>query len=130
MVAELGLLCRAFEHGGFAERQPHALELPFALSLGGRLVRGRIDAVYRQPAGSDTDYLVVDWKTHRGGTADPFQLALYRVAAAQEYGSSVDRVAAGFYYVRADRLDVIDDLPNTAALVAHVADLTALLARH
>lgn len=130
MVAELALLCRAFEQGGFAERQPHALELPFALSLGGRLVRGRIDAVYRQPAGADTDYLVVDWKTHRGGTADPFQLALYRVAAAQEYGIPVDRVAAGFYYVRADRLDVIDDLPDTADLVAHVADLTALLTRH
>ncbi|SDB85949.1 DNA helicase-2 / ATP-dependent DNA helicase PcrA [Raineyella antarctica] len=124
MLAELDHLCRSFEAGAFAERQPHALEQPFALSLGGRLVRGRIDAVYRQPSGSDTDYLVVDWKTHRGGKADPFQLALYRVAAAQAYGVGLDRVAAAFYYVRADRLDVIEDLPGIDDLVAHIADLT------
>lgn len=127
MLGELDRLCRAFEQGAFAERQPHALELPFALALGGRLVRGRIDAIYRQPTGADTDYLVVDWKTHRGGTADPFQLALYRVAAAQAYGIPVERVAAGFYYVRADRLDVIADLPDADELVARVGDLTALL---
>lgn len=129
MLAEFDLLCRAFRAGRFADRQPLALELPFALSLGGRLVRGRIDAVYRQPAGADTDYLVVDWKTHRGGTADPLQLALYRLAVARVYGVEVDRIAAGFYYVRRDRFDLAEDLPTVDELVADVARLTAVLGR-
>lgn len=128
MLVELERLCTAFDRGRFAERQPLALEVPFALSLGGHLVRGRIDAVYRQPSGASTDLLVVDWKTHRGGTADPFQLALYRVAVAHEYGVPVDRIAAGFYYVRADRLDVIDDLPDADDLVARVGALTEVIA--
>lgn len=129
MLAEFELLCRTFEAGRFADRQPLALELPFGLSLGGRLVRGRIDAVYRQPAGAGTDYLVVDWKTHRGGAADPLQLALYRLAAARAYGVGVDRVAAGFYYVRQDRFDLVEDLPAVDELVADVSRLTAVLGR-
>lgn len=129
MLAEFDLLCRAFRAGRFADRQPLALELPFALSLGGRLVRGRIDAVYRQPAGADTDYLVVDWKTHRGGTADPLQLALYRLAVARVYGVEVDRIAAGFYYVRRDRFDLAEGLPTVEELVADVSRLTAVLGR-
>lgn len=127
MVQELDQLCRAFEAGRFADRQPLVLELPFALALGGRLVRGRVDAVYRQPPGSSSDYLVVDWKTHRGGTADPLQLALYRVAVAQEYGVALDRVSAGFYYVRADRLDVVAQLPDADQLSRDVARLSAVV---
>ncbi|WP_194793137.1 ATP-dependent DNA helicase [Raineyella fluvialis] len=127
MLAELEGLRRAFDAGRFSDRQPLALEVPFALSLGGRLVRGRIDAVYRQPPGSGSDYLVVDWKTHRGGTADPLQLALYRLAAARTYGVDVERVAAGFYYVRRDRWDPVVDLPGAEELVAHVSRLTASL---
>lgn len=129
MLAEFDLLCRRFETGRFAERQPYALELPFALSLGGRLVRGRIDAVYRQPPGSGTDLLVVDWKTHRGGTADPLQLALYRLAVARTYDLEVERVAAGFYYVRRDRLELVEDLPGVDDLVADVSRLTTVLGR-
>ncbi|MEA5154715.1 ATP-dependent DNA helicase [Raineyella sp.] len=129
MLAEFDALCRAFESGRFADRQPYALELPFALTLGGRLVRGRIDAVYRQPSGGATDLLVVDWKTHRGGTADPLQLALYRLAAARTYGLELDRVAAGFYYVRRDRFDLVEQLPGVEELVADVSRLTAVLGR-
>lgn len=129
MLHELDSLCRAFESGRFAERQPLVLELPFALSMGGRLVRGRVDAVYRQPGETGTDLLVVDWKTHRGGTADPLQLALYRIAVAQEYGVAPGRVAAGFYYVRVDRLDILADLPDAEELAAEIERLSDVLAR-
>ena len=93
-------LIATFERGPFADRAPYAVEAPFALVLAGQVVRGRIDAVYRE----DDDWLVVDWKTGRADTADPLQLALYRVAWADLAGAPVDRVRAAFYYVRSGRL--------------------------
>ena len=65
----------------------------------GQVVRGRIDAVYEDAADGD-GFLVVDWKTNRQPDADPLQLALYRLAWAELRGVPVERVRAGFYYVR------------------------------
>jgi len=76
---------------------PHAVEAPFALVLAGQVVRGRIDAVYAEPDGS---WLVIDWKTNQRQTADPLQLALYRLAWAELQGVPLEQVAAGFHYVR------------------------------
>jgi DNA helicase-2/ATP-dependent DNA helicase PcrA len=115
--ADLRELMTAFEEGPFGHRQPHRTEAPFALVLGGRAVRGRIDAVYREDDGS---WLVVDWKTSRAETADPLQLAVYRVAWADLAGVPVDRVRAAFYYVRSARLDE-PALPDRAALEALVS---------
>ena len=113
--ADLTALIEKFEHGQFADRVPEAIEPPFALVLAGQVVRGRIDAVYREPDGS---YLVVDWKTNRHETADPLQLAVYRVAWAELRGVDPADVKVGFYYVRSDRLVVPpeSDLPDRAAL--------------
>ena len=61
------------------------------------MVRGRIDAVYAEPGDR---WLVVDWKTNREHTADPLQLAIYRLAWAELAGAPVDRVDAAFHYVR------------------------------
>ena len=74
--------------------------------LAGPVVRGRIDAVYARPAdGADPGgYLVVDWKTNRRQTADPLQLAIYRVAWAELAGVPVEQVRAAFYYVRTGEL--------------------------
>ena len=44
---ELRELCEAFAAGQFGGTVPYAMEAPFSVSLAGRLVRGRIDAVYR-----------------------------------------------------------------------------------
>ncbi|WP_139978246.1 ATP-dependent helicase [Nocardioides litoris] len=111
--AELAELVEAFEKGAFADRVPLAVEPAFALVLDGQVVRGRIDAVYREPDGS---VLVVDWKTSRARTADPLQLALYRLAWAELHDLPVDRVRAGFYYVRTGDLVEPDDLPGRAEL--------------
>jgi DNA helicase-2/ATP-dependent DNA helicase PcrA len=97
---DLQQLIERFTEGPFAERTPVAVEPPFALVLGGQVVRGRIDAVYADGDG----YLVVDWKTNRQQTADPLQLALYRVAWAELSGVPVERVRAAFYYVRSGDL--------------------------
>jgi DNA helicase II / ATP-dependent DNA helicase PcrA len=95
--ADLAELVRLFEKGPFADRVPAHVEAPFALVLDGQVVRGRIDAVYAEPDGR---WLVVDWKTNRDQTADPLQLAIYRIAWAELVGVPVEDVDAAFHYVR------------------------------
>ncbi len=112
--SDLSELIAAFESGPFADRRPHQVEAPFALVLGGQVVRGRIDAVYAEPDG----FLVVDWKTNRTATADPLQLALYRLAWADLAGVPVERVRAAFYYVRTNTLSEPHDLPGRDELAA------------
>jgi len=98
--AELRDLKDAFLAGPYGGRRPFAVEAPFELPLGGRVVRGRIDAVYELAGGR---FEVVDWKT--GTTpADPVQLALYRLAWARLRGIPAEAVDAAFYYVKASRV--------------------------
>ncbi len=103
---DLRALCDAFASGRFGGTVPYAIEAPFSLGLAGRLVRGRIDAVYEADAGpgGGIKFLVVDWKTSTGETADPLQLAIYRLAWAEANRIAPEQVDAAFYYVRTDRL--------------------------
>lgn len=94
---DLRAVIERFESGPFADRAPAAVEAPFALVLAGQVVRGRIDAVYAEPEGH---FLVVDWKTNASETADPLQLALYRLAWAELHSVPVEHVRAAFHYVR------------------------------
>ncbi len=113
---DLAAVVAAFESGPFADRPPYRVEAPFALVLAGQVVRGRIDAVYREPEGSTARFLVVDWKTNRAPTADPLQLALYRLAWAELHDVPLESVRAAFYYVRTGELVEPADLPDRAAL--------------
>ncbi|HET6166625.1 MAG TPA: ATP-dependent DNA helicase [Marmoricola sp.] len=117
--ADLQDLIDRFERGPFADRVPARIEAPFALVLQGQVVRGRIDAVYAEP---DDHWLVVDWKTSREHTADPLQLAVYRLAWAELTGVPVERVRAAFHYVRSGET-VEPDLPDRAALDLLLGDL-------
>jgi DNA helicase-2/ATP-dependent DNA helicase PcrA len=118
--AELGTeedlheLQEAFLAGPWAARRPYAVEAPFSLPLAGRLVRGRIDAVYDL---GDGRWQVVDWKTGRE-SADPVQLAVYRLAWARLRGIDPVQVSASFLYVRSGKEDVHEDLPGAAELEA------------
>jgi DNA helicase-2/ATP-dependent DNA helicase PcrA len=105
---ELRLLTAAFRDGPFGTRAPVRIEAPFNIVLADQLVRGRIDAVYRDGDG----YLVVDWKTNQDATADPIQLAVYRLAWAELTGVPVESVEAAFYYVRSGAVVEHDDLPG------------------
>ncbi|WGL51453.1 ATP-dependent DNA helicase [Nocardioides sp. BP30] len=112
----------AFEAGPFATRVPHRVEAPFALVLAGQVVRGRIDAVYLDPdAGPGERFLLVDWKTNQRATADPLQLAIYRLAWAELSGVPLDRVRAGFLYVRSGELVEPGPLPGRDELERIVA---------
>jgi DNA helicase-2/ATP-dependent DNA helicase PcrA len=94
--ADLVALQRAFLAGAYGGRRPFAVEAPFELPLAGRVVRGRIDAVYDLGGGR---WQVVDWKTG-AGVADAVQLAVYRIAWARLRGVDPDDVDAVFLYVR------------------------------
>lgn len=98
--ADLRALQDAFLRTPFADRVPFAIEQPFQVLLGGRVVRGRIDAVYQDGDGWE----VVDWKTNRAHNADPVQLAVYRLAWAEMRGVPVESVSAAFVYVRDGRI--------------------------
>ena len=107
--AQLQELKAAFQRSRYATRQPVAVEQPFSIVIGGRVINGRIDAVF-----ADGDrFEVVDWKT--GGTAsiDPRQLAIYRIAWSQIHGVDWRDVDAAFVMVATGeeiRPDTDDDV--------------------
>lgn len=118
---QLDALKQSFESSAFAGRSPVAIEEPFALLIGGRVVRGRIDAVFEQ----NGRYDVIDWKTGGAQGADPFQLAIYRLAWSQLRNVPLDTIDAGFFMVStaelirpeglADLVIIADDPPVTGA---------------
>ncbi|MFY4723932.1 UvrD-helicase domain-containing protein [Streptomyces sp. LaBMicrA B280] len=114
--ADLAALKEAFERTEYARRTPYRVEEPVQLVLAGRVVRGRIDAVYREGEGASATYEIVDWKTGREHTADPLQLAVYRLAWAEQRGVPLDAVTATFLYVRTGEAVRPPDLPGRAAL--------------
>ncbi|MFC5956420.1 ATP-dependent DNA helicase [Streptomyces pratens] len=137
---DLAALKEAFERTAYAHRTPYRVETPFQLEIAGRVVRGRIDAVYRQDgsdaggtgtgtrdgdsagarggtgSGAGTTYEIVDWKTGRGRTADPLQLAVYRLAWAEQQGVPLESVSAAFLYVRTGEVVRPEALPDRAAI--------------
>ncbi|MGW5430714.1 ATP-dependent helicase [Streptomyces sp. NPDC004059] len=113
---DLEALKEAFERTEYARRTPYRVEAPFQLTLAGRVVRGRIDAVYRHGDGDGATYEIVDWKTSRTRTADPLQLAVYRLAWAEQQGVPPESVTAAFLYVRTGEVVRPRDLPDRAAL--------------
>ena len=129
---DLRALCDAFASGQFGGTVPYAIEAPFSLGLAGRLIRGRIDAVYladrgavgglgpssgdHPPSSPSPRFLVVDWKTGTIETADPLQLAIYRLAWAEAMKIPPEQVDAAFYYVRTDRLVRLESLAGRSDL--------------
>lgn len=113
---DLDALKEAFERTEYARRTPHRVEVPFQLTLAGRVVRGRIDAVYKEVDGDDVTYEIVDWKTSRTRTADPLQLAVYRLAWAELHDVPPESVKASFLYVRSGETSRPAHLPGRAEL--------------
>ncbi|MFI5636344.1 UvrD-helicase domain-containing protein [Streptomyces goshikiensis] len=111
--ADLDSLKAAFERSDYAERTPHRMEVPVQLTLAGRVIRGRIDAVYANPDGT---FEIVDWKTGRSTDADPLQLAVYRLAWSETTGTPLTHITAAFLHVRSGRVIRPRDLPGRARL--------------
>ncbi len=113
---DLESLKEAFERTEYAHRAPHRVEVPFQFVIAGRVIRGRIDAVYKEGDGADATYEIVDWKTSRTRTADPLQLAVYRLAWAEQQGVPLESVKAAFLYVRSGETARPRNLPGRAQL--------------
>jgi DNA helicase-2/ATP-dependent DNA helicase PcrA len=92
----------------WAKLQPHAVEVPFETVIAGVLVRGRIDAVYK----NGDKFEVVDWKTGSKilGESSAVQLAVYRLAWAKLSKVAVSDVSAAFHYVPTQKTDRRADL--------------------
>ena len=94
---DLAALRAAFRRTPYAARSPLAVEEPFALAIGGRVVRGRIDAVF---ASADGGVEVVDWKSGGRGSLSDLQLAIYRLAWSQIAAVPLEQIDAAFVLVR------------------------------
>ena len=115
---ELQTLKAAFERGPYAHRVPVAVEAPFALLVGGRVVNGRIDAVFEADPGSTAAFDVIDWKTGSGRHVDAMQLAIYRLAWARLMGIPVEQVDAAFVIVGTGEVQRPDTSAELARLLA------------
>ena len=79
----LAALQAAFTASPWASRTPVDVEVPFEMTIGDVVVRGRIDAVFADPDGGAT---VVDWKTGEPPATDD---------ELRPVGDSAGRVPAG-----------------------------------
>ncbi|KUH93043.1 ATP-dependent DNA helicase [Mycolicibacterium acapulense] len=119
VAEELAELQAAFAVSPWAARTPVDVEVPFDMVIGGRVVRGRIDAVFVDDDGGAT---VVDWKTGEPpSTAEALQhnaiqLAVYRLAWAALHGCPVESVRAAFHYVRSGTTVTPETLPGVDEL--------------
>ena len=122
---ELEDLQSAFAVSEWAARTPIDVEVPFDMMLGGRVVRGRIDAVFADVDGGVT---VLDWKTGDPPSTpeelqhNAIQLAVYRLAWSRLQGCPLSSVRAAFHYVRSGRTITPQVWPDADELAALLAD--------
>lgn len=119
---QLNELKQNFQASEWAGRVPSHIEVPIETRVADVVVRGRIDAVFRD---ADGQWELVDWKTGRlpRGKAlrdRTVQLALYRLGWARLQGVPVERVSAAFYYVAQNHTERIADLAGQEELEAIV----------
>jgi DNA helicase-2/ATP-dependent DNA helicase PcrA len=86
----------------YADLDPVRVEAPFVLAVAGRLVRGRVDAVYER----DGRFEVVDFKTGRPPSAgDPggrTQIDIYGLAAVEAWRVEAATIRTTYCYLKPD----------------------------
>jgi DNA helicase-2/ATP-dependent DNA helicase PcrA len=107
----------------WAGRTPHAVEVPFETVIAGVLIRGRIDAVYKD----GDSYEVIDWKTgsKKLGKSAAIQLAVYRLAWATLQNIELEKVSGAFHYVPTGVTDRPTDLMGRDELIALLEQFTS-----
>ncbi|WP_246036128.1 ATP-dependent DNA helicase [Sinomonas susongensis] len=95
-----------FRASEWAHRSPAFVEVPLETRVGPVVVRGRVDAVFRD---ADGTWDLVDWKTGRapgprGAEARAVQLAVYRLAWSRLKGVPLGQVKAAFFYLADGRV--------------------------
>ncbi|MBT2531911.1 ATP-dependent helicase [Arthrobacter sp. ISL-48] len=120
---DLDAMVATFRASEWANRSPAFVEVPVETRVGEVVVRGRIDAVFRD---ADGRWDLVDWKTGRKPSAAQLdakavQLAVYRLAWARLKGVAVEDVKAAFFYVADNEVVRPHDLGSAADLERIVA---------
>jgi len=108
----------AFKQSEWATRAPAFVEVPVETRIGDVVVRGRIDAVFRD---ADGRWQLIDWKTGRRPAGRQLatravQLAVYRLAWARLKEVPLEDVSAAFYYVADDAVVRPHDLGSAEQL--------------
>ncbi|WP_309105953.1 ATP-dependent DNA helicase [Arthrobacter sp.] len=111
-------MVETFRSSEWANRAPVHVEIPVETRIGEVVVRGRIDAVFRD---ADGRWDLVDWKTGRPPSARQLQakavqLAVYRLAWSRLKGVPLEDVRAAFYYVSDNRVVRPHDLGSADQL--------------
>ncbi|MGO4190837.1 ATP-dependent helicase [Arthrobacter sp. YAF17] len=119
----LDTMVETFRRSEWANRAPAHVEVPVETRIGDVVVRGRIDAVFRD---ADGRWDLVDWKTGRRPSAAQLktkavQLAVYRLAWARLKDVPLDQVRAAFYYVADNQVVRPHDLGSAERLEQIVA---------
>ncbi|HJV97772.1 MAG TPA: ATP-dependent DNA helicase [Arthrobacter sp.] len=121
---DLDAMVATFRASEWANRSPAFVEVPVETRVGDVVVRGRIDAVFRD---ADGRWDLVDWKTGRRPAAAQLkarsvQLAAYRLAWARLKGIAVDEVRAAFFYVADNQVVRPHDLASATELEELVSE--------
>jgi DNA helicase-2/ATP-dependent DNA helicase PcrA len=124
---DLDAMQQTFRASEWADRIPAFLEVPVETRVGDVVVRGRIDAVFRDRDGC---WDLIDWKTGKAPSTAALaqrsvQLAVYRLAWARLKDIPVEQVRAAFYYVSQDKLVRPHSLAGKEELERLVADAYA-----
>lgn len=119
----LDIMVDTFRQSEWANRAPAHVEVPVETRIGDVVVRGRIDAVFRD---ADGGWDLVDWKTGRRPSAAQLktkavQLAVYRLAWARLKDVPLEQVRAAFYYVADNQVVRPHDLGSAERLEQIVA---------
>ena len=120
---DLDDMVATFKASPWAERSPAFVEVPVETRVGDVVVRGRVDAVFRD---ADGGWDLVDWKTGRRPSAGQLktraiQLAVYRLAWSRLKGVPLEDVRAAFFYVADNAVVRPHDLGTDAELERIVA---------
>jgi DNA helicase-2/ATP-dependent DNA helicase PcrA len=109
--SRIGQLLERWKELGYADRTLARLpsgepmvELPFAMKKDGRIIRGRIDAVYET---DDGGLEIVDWKAGSGASKpDGNQISLYVEALGQFDGDSLRLIRAAYVRLAAEEREL------------------------
>ena len=111
----------------WAGREPVAVEEGFETVINGIVLRGRIDAIYRDGDGFE----VVDWKTGRIKEGEELevasiQLAMYRLAYSKQHGVPIEKVRAAFHYVADNKTIYRENLSTEEEIATLIASVDLL----
>jgi DNA helicase-2/ATP-dependent DNA helicase PcrA len=92
---QLDAVKAGFLNSRWADMSPVQLEWDFLISIAGRAIAGRADAVFKVGG----RFTIVDWKTGSAEFVDPLQLSLYQHAWAKTHSLDPAEVDALFVFL-------------------------------